>query len=116
MNAARPQMNALAPVQGALKSGYVFVQSDGVRREWNQRYCVLWPDKLEFYRVNKVSYKTSLLSTTTFSPLLLQDFAMVASAPAMLLRGAPRPNDARRFVFEVYCRFLSFRFLLCIVV
>lgn len=76
-------------------------QSDGVRREWNERYCVLWPDRVELFRVNKVCLAFVVVVVRSTPPRPTQDFAMVASANALLLRAAPKSAETRRFAFEL---------------
>jgi hypothetical protein len=64
-------------------AGFLHVkQSTGVLRDWQRRYFVLHDDRLDFYRLSK-------------------DYAVVGSAPVMLLRATPRPSDARSNVFEL---------------
>ncbi len=74
---------AAATGQAVHHAGFLHVkQTTGVLRDWQRRYFVLHDDRLDFYRLSK-------------------DFAIVGSAPVMLLRATPRPSDARSHVFEL---------------
>lgn len=65
-----------------LHHGFLLKESKGVRRDWSLRHFVLTSDTVECWKVSK-------------------DVELQETASVLLLHASIRPNESRRFVFEI---------------